>query len=548
MFVVQLSSVGFRPAGRRIFEGLDWSIGDRERIGLVGPNGAGKSSLLRIVAGEIEADAGRVIRSRDLQIGYLPQEVRLPSGTSLLEAALRLPPRLAEVEAELARIEERLGDADVYADEPRLARVLSQQEAALERREALGGAAHGSRVRALLAQLGIDPADHDLPCEALSGGQKKLVALVALAVAQPELLLLDEPDNHLDLGAKEQLEEFVRAYPGSVVVVSHDRYLLDSCADRIAELDAGRLEIYPGNYSAYASAREIRRLQQQKLHSDQQNEITRIEASIRRFELWASMVVNERHIKQARSRRKKLERMEASGELVEAVQEDRRIRFAIQGSRGSRKALEVEGLAMGFGDELVFEDVDLLVRHGERIGLVGPNGCGKSLLFRLVLEELEPFVGRIRIGPSTRVGYYAQEHQTLDDWQDRTPLELVRHDAPMAEGAAVSLLMRFLFRYEQLRQPIRDFSGGERSRLQLARIMLAKPNLLLLDEPTNNLDIGSVEVLESVLEDFEGAVLVISHDRYFLDTTVDRVVAFEQRRLRGHLGGYTDYVQQRAAR
>jgi ATPase subunit of ABC transporter with duplicated ATPase domains len=236
--------------------------------------------------------------------------------------------------------------------------------------------------------------------------------------------------------------------------------------------------------------------------------------------------------------------LEASGELVDAVPDERRIRFALEGSRGSRKALEIRGLVMGY-DDLLFDDLDLLVRHGERVGLVGPNGCGKSVLLSVVRGEIEPWEGTVTIGPSTRVGYYAQEHQTLGAWLDRSPLEWVRDAAPMPEGAAVSLLLRFLFQYEQLRQPIRALSGGERSRLQLARIVLEKPNLLLLDEPTNHLDIASAEVLESVLDDFEGAILVVSHDRYFLDQVVDRIEAFETGRLASTSGGYTDYLEAR---
>ena len=542
MYIVELNEIGYRPAGRAVLKSLSWNIGDRERIGLVGPNGAGKSSLMNIIAGEIEADDGFLSKKRDLRVGSLHQDVNLPPGTTLIEAAMVRPPALEEVEDELARIESQLADRAVYGDEGKLARALARQARILERYEELGGGAHPSRVRSMLGQLGFNEADYDLPVEVLSGGQKKLVALVSLAVATPGLLLLDEPDNHLDVTTKQHLETFIRAYPGSVVIVSHDRYLLDSAVDVIVELNHGSVEVYLGNYSAYTSERELRRLRQQQKFADQQKEVARIEASIARFELWASMVVNERHIKQARSRRKQLDRMEASDTWVEKVDADRQLRFSIAGGRGSRKALEVKGLTAAFDDDLIFEEIDLLVRHGERVGLVGRNGCGKSVLFRMILGELAPYEGSVTIGPSTRVGYYSQEHETLDKWMHRSPLEFVRDTAPMEEGAAVSLLMRFLFSYDQLRQPIENFSGGERSRLQLARIMLEKPNLLLLDEPTNNLDIGSVEVLESVLDDFEGAILTISHDRYFLDTVVDRVVAMGDEGLVGYAGGYTDYV------
>ena len=234
--------------------------------------------------------------------------------------------------------------------------------------------------------------------------------------------------------------------------------------------------------------------------------------------------------------------MEANGEIIDRVTERRTMDLQLNGWRGSQKALEITGLAMGFEDDLLFMDVDLLVRHGERVGLVGPNGIGKSVLFKLVMAQIVPLEGTVKVGNSTRIGYYSQEHQTLQPWLDRTPLELVRDIRPSSENVGVTTLLKFLFSYEQVRQPVRTMSGGERSRLQLAALMLQDPNLLLLDEPTNNLDIASVEALESALDDFEGAALVISHDRYFLDKVVDRIVELTPDGLNSFEGGYTDYL------
>ncbi|MCZ7544496.1 MAG: ATP-binding cassette domain-containing protein [Anaerolineae bacterium] len=552
MIIVNIDHVTLNYAGRVIFRDLGWAIDERDRVGLVGPNGSGKSSLLKLIADVLFSDGasveasteGAVVRQRGVSVGYLPQDVALAPGRTVLEAAMTLPPDLARVEAELSRIEAQLADPAVYDDPDRLARALGRQEWLLASYEALGGPRHANRVRALLSHLGFAPGDLDLPTDALSGGQKKLVALARLAAEAPTLLLLDEPDNHLDLAAKRRLEAFIQGYDGAVVIVSHDRYLLDEVATQIAELEDGRLTVYPGNYTAYATERALRRLRQQQAYAAQQKEIARIEAAIARFEHWASLVVNERHIRQARSRRKMLERMEANGEIIEAVRERRKMDLqALKGWRGSDKVLEIKKLAMGFDDDLLFVDLDFLLRHGERVGLIGPNGAGKSVLFRLILGELIPLAGEVAIGPSVRVGYYAQEHQTLDAWLDRTPLDLVRDAQPMSESGAVTLLIKFLFTYEQVRQPIGTLSGGERSRLQLLSLMLAKPNLLLLDEPTNNLDIPSVEALESALDEFEGAVLAISHDRYFLDRMVDRVVELDGGQLRAFEGGYTDYLE-----
>ncbi len=542
MQVVSLNGIAVGYAGRTIFQDLSWAIGPRERVGLVGPNGSGKSSLLRAIKGELETDRGSITRLAGARIGYLPQDIELPPERTLIDEAGALPPRLAEVQDELQRIEARLADPEVYGDEGRLERMLARHERALARFEELGGAQHESRAASLLAQLGFAPEEHDKPTAQLSGGQRKLASLARLALESPDVLLLDEPDNHLDLADKRMLERFIRDYEGSVVIVSHDRYLLDETVTQIAELEDGAFTLYRGNYSGYVSARELERLRQQRRYADQQKEIARIEASIERFERWASQVVNPRHIKQARSRRRWLERMEERGEMIDPVRERRRMDLVLQGSRGSVQAVELRGVSARFGDQTVFENLDLMVRHGERVGLIGPNGAGKSVLLRMVMGQIKPSNGQVRIGPSTRVGYYSQEHETLAEFRTRTPLELVRHTAPLAEGPAVSFLLRFLFQYDQVRQPIASLSGGERSRLQLACLMLEKPNLLVLDEPTNNLDIASAEVLEDAIESFEGTVLTVSHDRYFLDRVVDQLVELRHGALTHHPGNASDFL------
>ncbi len=545
MHIINIDHITVNHAGREIFRDLTWAIGDRDRIGLVGPNGAGKSSLLKAIAGEVRLDTGAVGIQRGIRVGYLPQDVHPPAGRTLIDEAMTPPPELAAVEADLSRIETTLSDPSVYNDERKLARALERQERVLLEYERLGGPRHAARVKELLSRLGFTFGDYNLPTETLSGGQKKLAALVRLAAQQPEVLLLDEPDNHLDLSAKRGLESFIRDYPGAVIIVSHDRYLLDEVVTHIAELDSGKLTAFPGNYTAYANELALRRLRQQQMYIAQQKRIAQVEAFIHEAEQKAKADLNERHARQAASRRKMLARMEEKGEVIERVVDKRKMDLQFDGWRGSTKALEAVKLAMGFDDDLLFLDVNLLVRHGERVGLIGPNGAGKSVLFKLILGELEPLSGTVKIGPNSRIGYYSQEHQTLSAWLGRSPLDLVRDIKPMPEGDAVAFLLKFLFKYEQLRMPIGGFSGGERSRLQLACLMLQNPNLLLLDEPTNNLDIPSVEVLESALEDFEGAILAISHDRYFLDRVVDRVEELDNGALRAYPGGYSDYLRMR---
>lgn len=541
MRILELNNITVNLAGRELYDGLNWAIAERERIALVGANGAGKSTLFQVLKGDIEPDRGHIWRRKGLRIGWLPQDVSLPSG-ALLEAAMVKPPELDEVEGELKAIEALLAEPEVYEDVEKLTQTLARHESKLAEFEAMNGSRHASHVRELLAMLGFRADDYALPTEALSGGQKKLVALVQLAVSAPDLLLLDEPDNHLDMRGKQQLERFILSYRKSVVIISHDRYLLDEVAAKTIELENGKLKIYHGNYSFYVNQRELRRLRQQQQYVTQQKEIARIEAMIERFERWAKQVLSRKHMLAARQRRRMLQRMEERGEIIEKVADARLMDFRVEGWRGSKKALELVDVSLAFGAAPLIRDANLLLRHGERVGVIGANGAGKTVLLRMILGEIEPSAGAVKLGPSTGVGYYSQEHQTLEDWLDRSSLDLIRSLQNSSEQSAVNFLLRMAFSYEQVRQPVRTLSGGERSRLQLALVMLRQPNLLLLDEPTNNLDIASVEVLEDALDDFVGTVLIVSHDRYFLDQTVDRLVEITDGRLREYAGGYSEYL------
>ena len=543
MHILHVNNITVNFAGRELYRDLSWVINDRDRIGLVGPNGAGKSTLLKVLLGEVEPDAGHIALQNGIRIGYLPQDIELQRGNTLIDTAMVKPPALVEVESELESVEAQLAEPAVYSDESKLSRVLEAHEALLVNFEQMNGHRHGSHVRELLAMLGFEKSDFERATETLSGGQKKLVALVQLAVAAPEILLLDEPDNHLDVVGKRQLERFILQYPGSVVLVSHDRYLLDEVASQVAELENGKITVYHGNYSYYQNERQLRRLRQQQLYTTQQKEIARLEEMIERFERWAKQVLSRKHMLAARQRRRMLTQMEERGEIIDMVLDPTLMDFKVSGWRGSKKVLELVDVAMAFSDDPLFGGANMLLRHGDRVGVIGPNGAGKTVMGRLILGELEATEGRIYLGPSIRVGYYSQEHQTLSAWLDKTPFDLIRNIQNSSESNAINFLLRMAFDYDQVRQPIRTLSGGERSRLQLALVMLRQPNLLLLDEPTNNLDIPSVEVLEDALEDFVGTVLIISHDRYFLDQTVDRVVEIRAGELREFAGGYTEYLE-----
>ena len=541
MIALSLNNVSLVLGARPIFRGLTWEIQHDQRVGLIGPNGAGKSSLLKLIVGEHTPEpGGQVVRARGVTVGYLAQEPNLDPEQTGFAAALAGNARVAELEAELTRLEHKLGDPAVYGDEKALTRTLAQQATALEEYETLGGAHYHKRVRSILTGLGLSEADSTRPIRVLSGGQKKLIGLARLLLAAPSVLLLDEPDNHLDLPGKAYLETLINDYPGAVVLISHDRYLLDAVVTHITEIEDGRLTTFTGDYTAFINDKEERLARQDQLFHVQQREITRIELMIKRYAIWAKVYDNEKFAKKAQSIQKRLDKMDR---VEKPVLERKRMELALSGWRGSNKVLEVIGVAKRFGSAQPLRGVSLLLRHGERVGLIGANGAGKSVLLRTLIGQYPPDVGEVKLGPSVQLGYYAQEHETLD--KEQSLLTAVRRAARISEEGAVAFLKRYLFSYQQATQRIGDLSGGERSRLQLALLVLSGANFLLLDEPTNNLDIASAEVLEESLSEFEGTVLVISHDRYFLDRTVNRIVELEAGRLTEFVGNYADYVGQK---
>lgn len=541
MIAIHLDKVTVTYIAHPIFTDLSWAIHDDRCVGLVGPNGSGKSTLLRLLAGQLTSDTGFVKRQSGLTVGYLPQEPHLEPMHTVWQEALTASAALKTVEQQLAQVEGKLADPTVYGDEDALTAVLEEQAHLIAQYAQLGGPAYAGRVRATLVSLGFTEADFSLNVAALSGGQKKLVGLAKLLITEPQVLLLDEPDNHLDLIGKERLERIIREHKGAVVLVSHDRYLLDLVVDEIVELEDGRLTQYPGDYSEYAFEKQSRLLRQQQLFQAQHKEITRLEQAAKRLLTWGRVYDNEKLIKRGRNILNRLERIER---IDKPILERRRMDLELAGWRGSNKVLEIKDLDKVFTDEagaesIVLAGLDLLIWRGERVGLVGPNGAGKSVLFRLINGQEQPTGGQITIGPSVQIGYYAQEHETLD--YNRTLIETIRQAVRFTENVAVSFLGKFLFSYEQARRRVSTLSGGERSRLQMALLMLTNANFLLLDEPTNNLDIASAEVLEDALNEFDGTVLVISHDRYFLDRVVNRIVELQDGALVAYVGNYSDY-------
>jgi ATP-binding cassette, subfamily F, member 3 len=541
MLLVNLHGITKFYGGRRILHELDFAVQEKVRIGLVGPNGAGKSTLLRVTAGLEDIQAGESSRRKGLRIAYLPQDIYGDQKTplELLETART---DLVEIEEQLHQCEAELADQGVITDMARMERILARQERLLARFEELGGPGYLGEARSRLRALGLDDIALTQPMAELSGGERKLVALAVCLVQRPELLLLDEPETHLDLPHRQQLEVLIREFEGAVIIVSHDRYLLDETVNQIAELDGEKVKMWPGNYSAYTLLRKVALLRQQEVYASQQKEISHLEEAIARFKLWASIVANERHIKQARNKQHQIDAME---KVERPVLGRRKMALQLHSAvRGGQKVVELRHASIAFDDQPILVDVDLLVRRGERVGIVGANGAGKSVLCKLLTGEYVPIEGERWVGPSIDSGYFAQGHETLD--LAATPLDLVRGARPYYENQAVALLGKFLFSYQQVRQPVRTLSGGERSRLALLLLMLGNANCLVLDEPTNHLDIDSAEVLEAALEDYQGTVVVVSHDRYFLDRIADRIVEVHDGEVKSYEGGYSAWVEARA--
>ena len=553
MISITVSNATLILGAHVIFRDLNCEIQHDQKIGLIGPNGAGKSSLFKMITGEHAPEkGGTVIRAKGVTVGYLPQHPEFDPEQTALALALEGNPRVTEIDAELHRVESKLGDPEVYNNPKALERILDAQHKLLEEFESLGGLNYESRVRELLRGLGLPESDFEKPIGALSGGQKKLIGLARLLLARPSVLLLDEPDNHLDMLGKAFLEKLILEYPGAVVIISHDRYILDAVASHIAEIEDGKITTFIGNYTEYIVDKEERLARQEELFNVQQREIGRLEIAIKRFAMWGKVYDNEKFAIKARSMQKRLDKME---KIERPLTDRRKMDLSLNGWRGSNQVLEFEEVSKSFPDPTsgldtwrksattrpaILNDLTFLIRHGERVGLIGANGAGKSVLLRLILGREQATSGEIKIGPSVKVGYYAQEHETLDF--NQSVIDTVRLSGNMSESNAVSFLIRYLFTYQQATQKIGSLSGGERSRLQLALLVLSGANFLLLDEPTNNLDIASAEVLENALNDFNGTVLVISHDRYFLDRTANRIFELKDSRVTEYIGGYSDYA------
>ena len=529
--MLQIKGLGKAFRGEWLFRSLDFQINDQDRIGLVGENGTGKSTLMKMLCRLQPADEGDVVGARDLTFGYLPQDGLFARGRTLLEETLSVFESLRLLENELRELEHELSDMKPQGAEyeKKLERysIVSQQFRLKE------GYSLEARAGSVLMGLGFRQSDLQRPCENFSGGWQMRIALAKLLLQQPSLLLLDEPTNHLDLEARNWLEDYLQSYPGALMLVSHDRYFLDSSVRRILEISNRTVHFYKGNYTDFLHQREERLLQLRAAYEAQQKEIARIRAFADRFRYKATKAA------QVQSRLKDLERMER----IELPAESKPIHLRFpEGPRTGRAVLELSNLSAGYGQTMVFRNLNYILEKGDRVALVGPNGAGKSTLMKILAGRLPLVEGGRKEGHNVVVSYFSQDQDDLLS-SGRTVWEEVYSVAPDSVVPQLrTLLGCFLFSGDAVEKPVSVLSGGERSRLILCKLLLSPANCLLLDEPTNHLDIRSKDILMDALHAFEGTLVFVSHDRYFLDGLATKILEVGNQTATSYLGNYEDYL------
>jgi ATP-binding cassette subfamily F protein 3 len=536
VLVLTIANLHKRYGGQTVLDGINWFVPPGARVGLVGANGSGKSTLLRMIAGQVEPDDGSIAVPKNCTVGYLPQEVFGISGHTVLEHALGAFAEVRALEAECRRVEHEL--AETAADDPRHAALMEQYTRLRSEWDTCGCYDMEAQAERVLAGLGFRPDDLHRDCGEFSGGWQMRLALATLLLRRPHLLLLDEPTNHLDIEARTWLEEFLNAYPHTVVVVAHDRYFLDVVVQRITEIAHGSLTDFHTNYSRYLLEREERVQRQAEAYRLQQEEIARLQAFISRFRYQASKAAL------VQSRIKQLDRIER----LQPPEGYRSMHFRFpRPPRSGRIVLQLRGARKRYGDLVVYDHLDLAIERGCKVALVGPNGAGKSTLIKL-LADAEPLSGGERIvGHNVTLGYFAQD-QTQVFAPGLTVLEEITRATPMDLVPQVrNILGAFLFSGEAVDKPTSVLSGGERNRLALTRLLLHPANCLLLDEPTNHLDIYAKEVLLDALLAYHGTLVLVAHDRYILDRLPDEIIEIGAGTAVRYLGNYEDYLRKKAA-
>lgn len=516
-----------------VLKNVNFHIEKNDKCGIVGINGAGKTTLLRVILGEEEADSGNVVVSRDVRMGYLSQTQDTELDNTIYGAMQEAKKYILEMEERLRQLEKEMEGKT----EQELAPILEAYNRLSTAYDRENGYAYESEITGVIAGLGFTEADYDRPIESLSGGQKMRVALGRLLLSHPDIIILDEPTNHLDMKSISWLESFLASYPGAVIVVSHDRYFIDKVTNKIIEIDQGVSEVYNGSYSYYSQEKAKRRQAALNAYYKQQAEIQHEQAVITKLKQFN----REKSIKRAESREKKLDKIEVLDKPTE-VRTDMRLRLEPNTESGE-DVLLVEELAKSYGENQLFEHLEMDIKRGERVALIGGNGTGKTTILKLIARLLPKDAGNVTLGSRVRIGYFDQEHHDLNP--NKTIFDEMSDSFPDLNNTKIrNVLAAFLFTGEDVFKMVGDLSGGERGRLSLAKLMLSPANFLVLDEPTNHLDIPSKEILEDALSAYTGTVLYVSHDRYFINKTATRILELRSKVLTNYKGNY-DYYEEK---
>ena len=521
-----------------VLENINFTVNENDKIGIIGVNGTGKTTLFKIISGIYGYDSGDIYTSKDCEIGYLEQNTNFHSENTIFEEVLEVFKDIIDMENYLRELEDKIAKESSNSNSTNLEKLMNEYSHKLELFSDINGYGYKSEAKGILKGLGFSDEDMSKPISILSGGEKTRVLLGKLLLKKPNLLLLDEPTNHLDSEAIEWLEVFLKQYKGTVILISHDRYFLDQVVNRIFEIHNKKLKSYNGNYSKFLELSATEKEIEQKKYDDQQKEIKKQEESIERLKAYG----REKHLKRARSKEKSLDKVEVL-DKPESYRKKAKIEFNPTITSGN-DVLKLRNVSMGYGERILFKDLNLDIYRGEKVALIGANGIGKSTLFKIIMKELTPYSGEIKFGTNVNVSYFHQEQKTLD--LNNTIIDEIWNNNPnLTQTSIRSMLGSFLFQGEEVFKQISTLSGGERARIAILKLILSNANLLLLDEPTNHLDIDSKEVLEQALSGYTGTIFTISHDRYFLNTVVDKVLVLDENGITEYLGNYDYYIEKK---
>jgi len=519
-----------------VLSDISFHINEQEKAAIVGINGSGKSTLIKIIMKQLSADSGEVIIAKGTTIGYLAQNQEFESGRTILEEMQNAKPEIPQLEKQLADLSAKMNEAEGSE----LENYIKQFDAAQHRFDQLNGYAYQSELTGVLKGLGFETEDFGKPVASLSGGEKTRAALAKMLLTAPDLIILDEPTNHLDLNAIRWLEGYLSQYNGSVLIVAHDRYFLDKIVTKVIELRQTKAMVYMGNYTEYSKKRQAMLDTMMKQYENQQAEIKHQEEVITKLRQFN----REKSIKRAESREKMLEKIER---LEKPVEEKTQMHLLFTPKyQSGNDVLTVQNLSKSFGNNMLFDDISFELKRGEHVAVIGDNGTGKTTLLKILNELLPADSGSFTLGTNVDIGYYDQEHHVLH--MEKTVFEEIQDAYPHMTNTEVrNLLAAFLFTDDDVFKQVKSLSGGERGRVSLAKLMLSDANFLILDEPTNHLDIDSKAILENAINHFEGTVLYVSHDRYFINTTAHRILDLTGHRLLNYIGNYDYYLEKKDA-